>query len=72
MVLYTDGVTEARTPDGEEFGVERLIDVTDRNASDLLRPEAIVRRVLESVRDHQADDLADDATAVLVRWDRPQ
>jgi len=69
LLLYTDGVVEARTPDGQEFGLEQLVDLTDRHASDLLAPEAIVRLLLHSVRDHQRDELVDDATVVLVRWD---
>lgn len=71
LLLYTDGVTEARTPDGDEFGLDRLIDLTNRNASVLLRPEAMVRLLVHSVRDHQRHDLADDATIVLVRWHGP-
>jgi serine phosphatase RsbU (regulator of sigma subunit) len=70
VLLYTDGVTEARPSAGEFFGVERLIDITNRHASDLLTPERVLRQVVEAVREHRGfEDLADDATVVLVRWD---
>jgi serine phosphatase RsbU (regulator of sigma subunit) len=70
LLLYTDGVTEARTSAGDFFGVERLIDLTNRHASDLLKPEAILRQLIASVREHHGfEDLADDATVVVVRWD---
>lgn len=72
VLAYTDGITEARTPDGEFFGVERLIDFMDRHAAESLRPEEMLSRVVASVRDHQgSDDLGDDATALMVRWDGP-
>ena len=72
VLLYTDGITEARTPDGEFFGVERLIDFVDRHAAESLRPEEMLSRVVASVQDHQgSDDLGDDATALMVRWDGP-
>ena len=72
LMLYTDGVTEARTPDGAFFGLDRLIDLTSRHASDLLRPEVILRHLIASVRDHRGEDeLDDDATFVVVRWDGP-
>ena len=70
VMLYTDGVTEARAANGEFFGLDRLIDLTSRHASDLLRPEAILRLLISSVRDHRGPhDLDDDATIVIVRWD---
>src|SRR3712207_3484581 len=31
LLLYTDGVTEARSPDGEFFGQDRLVDLVTRN-----------------------------------------
>ena len=33
LVLYTDGVTEANSPDGEEFGRERLAEAVKANSS---------------------------------------
>ena len=70
LLLYTDGVTEARTSTGDFFGIDRLIDLTNRHASDLLKPEAILRQLIASVREHHGfEDLVDDATVVVVRWD---
>ncbi|HUP71980.1 MAG TPA: PP2C family protein-serine/threonine phosphatase [Acidimicrobiales bacterium] len=71
LLLYTDGVTEGRTPEGEFFGVDRLIDLTNRCASDLVRPEKVLRQIVAGVREHQSGELADDATVVIVRWDGP-
>jgi len=31
MVLYTDGITEAENPEGDEYGIERLIEVCKRH-----------------------------------------
>jgi phosphoserine phosphatase RsbU/P len=40
LVLYTDGVTEARRPDGEQFGEQRLVgllrEVRDRSAAEIV------------------------------------
>ena len=72
VLSYTDGITEARTPDGEFFGVERLIDFTDRHAAESFRPEEVLSRIVASVREHQGSgELGDDATALMVRWDGP-
>lgn len=72
VLFHTDGVTEARMPDGERFGVERLADLAGQHASDQLEPEEIVRRLARSVIEHQHDQLADDATLVLVQWHGPE
>lgn len=71
VLLFTDGVTEARTPEDELFGLERLMDLAQNHASDLLRPEEVVRRLVQDVVEHQRHDLRDDATLVLVRWGGP-
>ena len=60
LVLYTDGVTEAMNRECQEFGMERLAAVLDRNVGKGV--ESLVDDVLAAVEGfqegaHQADDL---------------
>jgi Stage II sporulation protein E (SpoIIE) len=68
VLLYTDGVTEARTPDGELFGLERLADLLEREAASGRPAEELLRRLVQAVLEHQAARLRDDATLLLVQW----
>lgn len=69
VLFYTDGVTDAHTPDGELFGLDRLADLMEQQAAGEREPEELLRRVVTAVIEHQAGDLRDDATLVLLRWD---
>lgn len=71
VLFFTDGVVEARTPQGEPFGVERLADLAGQHASDQAEPEEILRHLIASVLDHQCDHLSDDATVILLQWNGP-
>lgn len=71
VVLYTDGVVEARGADGQEFGLARLGDLLEREAASGLAPEEVLRRLVRAVLDHRQGALRDDATLVLVQWDGP-
>jgi hypothetical protein len=53
ILFFTDGVVEARGADGEEFGIERLMDITGQCASDALAAEEVVRKIVEVVLEHQ-------------------
>jgi sigma-B regulation protein RsbU (phosphoserine phosphatase) len=65
LVLYSDGITEAATKDGEEFGEARLEAVISDNRH---APVAEIReRVLQAVRNWSGKDPEDDMTLVIVR-----
>jgi phosphoserine phosphatase RsbU/P len=68
VLLYTDGVIEARTADGEMFGLDRLTDLLEREAASGQPAEELLRRLVQAVLNHQADGLRDDATLLLVQW----
>lgn len=68
LVLYTDGVTEARNEDREFFGLDRLVDVLERAAADAKPAPETMRTIVHSVLSHQHDILQDDATVVVIQW----
>jgi serine phosphatase RsbU (regulator of sigma subunit) len=73
VLLYTDGVTEGRAPDGTPFGLQRLADFIIRHSSMPLPAPETMRRLNHAIVDYQHGRLRDDATLVLIEWqpDRP-
>ena len=67
MLLFTDGINEARSPGGELFGMDRLDGVLA--AGDPDEPaEATLERIMSAVRAHEAGEpRADDQCALLAR-----
>ena len=58
VVLYTDGITEARNPQGELFGLERLCTVAAGHADAPQAGRAILKQVEEFAVDRpQGDDM---------------
>jgi serine phosphatase RsbU (regulator of sigma subunit) len=68
VLLYTDGVTEGRAPDGTPFGLERLADFIIRHSSALLPAPETMRRLNHAIVEYQHGRLRDDATVVLIEW----
>ncbi len=70
VLLYTDGLTEARRPDGELFSIERLSEFIEREAASGQGAPETLRRLRDAIIERRAGALNDDATAVLVEWRR--
>ena len=66
LVIYSDGVTEAVSPTGEEFGATRLYEVVSRNVE---ASAAGIRDRIESslTKFAQGTSAADDITLVIVK-----
>jgi serine phosphatase RsbU (regulator of sigma subunit) len=66
LVLYTDGITEAENSQGEEFGMERLSAVIQRDSS--LSAEELMANIFKSAEDFcQGVGFNDDATLLIVK-----
>lgn len=65
MVLYTDGITEAMDPSGQQFGLQRLCDAV--GGAELARGVGAVVDSVFSAVDAFAPWHADDATVMAVR-----
>lgn len=70
LLLYSDGVIEARSPAGELFGLRRFADFVIRQHAAGLTPPETLRRLVQAILEHQQDQLQDDATILLVEWYR--
>jgi serine phosphatase RsbU (regulator of sigma subunit) len=69
ILLYTDGVTEARSPTGAFFGDQALVDLLGRNLAAGLPAQETMRRVVRALLDHQqGGQLTDDATLLMLEW----
>ncbi len=68
VLLYTDGLPEARQPDGSFLGVDRLTDFIERAEHDGYAVPETLRRLRNAVLQHQHGALQDDATAVVLEW----
>ncbi|MFD7296480.1 PP2C family protein-serine/threonine phosphatase [Streptomyces sp. NPDC059897] len=68
VLMYTDGVTEARTQRGDELGLDRFVDYIVRATATGELPPETLRRLIHSIVDAQDNRLHDDATIVMFEW----
>lgn len=74
ILLYTDGITDGRSPDGTPFGLDRLADYVIRHSNAGISAHETLRRLNHAIVEYQHERLSDDATIVLVEWmpDHPE
>jgi len=65
LVLYTDGVTEAESPEGQEFGESRLAETL--RAQRNLPVDSLLETIVATVQKFSGREQADDITLVVAR-----
>jgi phosphoserine phosphatase RsbU/P len=66
LVLYTDGVTETLNAEGDEFGLDRMMQSVRASAND--GAQAVVRKIIEDVRNFTGSvPQNDDITLIAIR-----
>lgn len=68
LLLYTDGVTEAASDAGEEFGTDRLVALLEHLPDRSLADQCA--HIIDKVKGHSGGKLGDDATLLLVSVSR--
>lgn len=68
ILLFSDGVVEARGADGDFFGADRLVDLLGRAEAARQTPPETLRRLVLAVLEHQEGALQDDATLLMLEW----
>lgn len=68
LILYTDGITEARDRTGREFGLDHFVQFIIRHQADALPVPETLRRLVRAVLHHHDGQLGDDATVLLCEW----
>ncbi|WP_019549348.1 PP2C family protein-serine/threonine phosphatase [Streptomyces sulphureus] len=68
VLLYTDGIIDAKDDSGQRFGLTRFTDFLMRAmAADEPPPEAL-RRLIKTLLAYQHGGLTDDATVMMFQW----
>jgi hypothetical protein len=68
IVLYTDGIIEARDAARDFFGLARFIDILEHSAAEQRQAPEMLRRVVHRVLEYQGGLLQDDASVLVVEW----
>jgi len=71
VLFYTDGFTESRIDDEELFGVDRLMELTERYTGSHQPAPEILRQMVHHMLRISPEPLRDDATVMLVHWTPP-
>ena len=69
LLIYSDGITEACSPGGEQFGQERLIGAFEAGRAAALVPFALLDSLQQMLKGFTDGAPAqDDQTAIIVEW----
>ncbi|MCK5845485.1 MAG: serine/threonine-protein phosphatase, partial [Victivallales bacterium] len=67
LLLFSDGITEALNVDGEEFGIDPLVEIFQKWVQDTKGTKNLIESILSEVHEFTVDTLqADDQTIVVI------
>lgn len=66
LILYTDGLTEARDESGEFFGLQRVLELLQNHTGN--SPQRLINRIYDEVRKFTNGKLSDDFSIMAVRF----
>jgi serine phosphatase RsbU (regulator of sigma subunit) len=70
LVIFSDGISEATSASGDEYGEARIIECIQRNAA--LDPSRLLDALFKDVREFaQGEPQGDDITAMVIRYSAP-
>ena len=64
LLLYTDGVIEARNPTGQQFGEEKLQKLLKKHRS--LSPDELREQIYRAIRQHTQNAAQQDDITLLI------
>jgi sigma-B regulation protein RsbU (phosphoserine phosphatase) len=65
LLLFTDGIVEAASTEGQRFGLGRTLDIVRAHQHEA--PDAILDALFHAVEDFSGHSLQDDITAVIIK-----
>lgn len=65
IVLYSDGLTEARQPGEEPYGEQRVLDKLEQSGD--LPPQALANELMEAAIEYSGGQLRDDIAVLVIR-----
>lgn len=68
LILYTDGITEARDTEGNLFGPERLGEFMIAALKRGMTAPEMMRHLIHTIVAYEEGELRDDATAAMIQW----
>jgi GAF domain-containing protein len=66
LLLYTDGLTEARSPAGEFFGLERIVEIAKEHEGN--SAQRLVNRLYSRIRKFTRERISDDFSLLAVKF----
>lgn len=66
LLLYTDGLTEARSPSGEFFGLERIKEIAEKHEGN--SAQRLVNRLYSRIRKFTREKITDDFSLMVIKF----